>query len=108
MASKTLSIEIGGQDLEVELDYSPGDPGRTSGPPEKCYPPEDPSIDITKVKLIIGFQHIEGGKRVRQLIDITDLYAELEEDFATIEETCWEALDAIEEHGDGDEEYDYD
>lgn len=42
-------------DYTVEIDdveyvarvtsYYPGDPGRTSGPPEMCYPPEPPEIE---------------------------------------------------------------
>lgn len=27
--------------------YSPADPGRISGPPEKCYPPEPAEISFT-------------------------------------------------------------
>lgn len=37
--------------LEVEFTIYPGDPGRVSGPPEKCYPPEDPSMEIHSVLL---------------------------------------------------------
>lgn len=37
--------------LEVHYDYTPGDPGQLSGPPEKCYPPEDEEFDITEVRL---------------------------------------------------------
>jgi hypothetical protein len=27
-------------------DYTPGHPGQTSGPPERCYPPEDPEVEF--------------------------------------------------------------
>lgn len=37
--------------LECHYDYTPGNPGRTYGPPEKCYPPEDATLDITEVRL---------------------------------------------------------
>ena len=30
---------------EIILDVYPGDPGRTYGPPEKCYPPEPATFE---------------------------------------------------------------
>ena len=30
---------------EITLDVYPGDPGRTYGPPEKCYPPEPATFE---------------------------------------------------------------
>jgi len=30
---------------EITLDVYPGDPGRTYGPPECCYPPEPATIE---------------------------------------------------------------
>jgi hypothetical protein len=35
-----VDINVLGLDLEATGYYTPGDPGRLSGPPEKCYPPE--------------------------------------------------------------------
>lgn len=35
-------------DREVEINYTPGDPGRLSGPPEDCYPPEDPEWELAE------------------------------------------------------------
>lgn len=32
-------------------EYDEGDPGRISGPPERCYPPEPPSFCIDRVLL---------------------------------------------------------
>lgn len=42
---------IGEADLEVTITgtYRPGTPGKLSGPPENCYPPEDPEIEIESV-----------------------------------------------------------
>ena len=37
--------------LEVNFTVYPGDPGKYSGPPEKCYPAEDPSLEIHSVLL---------------------------------------------------------
>lgn len=57
------------EELEVEIDgyASPYDPGRVSGPPENCYPPdggfsEDISVYLTKTD--------ENGKVTR--LDITE------------------------------------
>lgn len=36
---------------EIECDVTPYDPGYTSGPPEKCYPPEGGECEIVSVKL---------------------------------------------------------
>lgn len=38
-------------ETEVTVEYSitPYDPGRTSGPPEICYPPEGGEVEIVKV-----------------------------------------------------------
>ena len=32
-------------EAEIVADYTPGDPGKTYGPPERCYPPESALID---------------------------------------------------------------
>ena len=42
-----------GEDTEVIVTctYYPGDPGQTSGPPERCWPPEAPELEIEKVML---------------------------------------------------------
>lgn len=42
----SFSIEWHGHTLEGTANYYPGDPGRTSGPPEKCYPPEPDELEI--------------------------------------------------------------
>jgi hypothetical protein len=46
------TLEIGGRQIEIEVtyDYTPGTPGKTYGPPEKCYPPEPDDVDIISVK----------------------------------------------------------
>ena len=40
------------EETEVTVKFTPGwyDPGRISGPPEDCYPPEVEDPDITSVK----------------------------------------------------------
>lgn len=36
-------------ELDVEYTFQRGTPGRLSGPPEHCYPPEPDEIEIVKV-----------------------------------------------------------
>lgn len=45
-----LGVEV---DVEYEIEYtiSDYDPGRTSGPPEKCYPPEGGEVEILEIVL---------------------------------------------------------
>jgi hypothetical protein len=38
--------------VEVEVDYTPGSPGKLSGPPEDCYPADEGEMDITKITLL--------------------------------------------------------
>lgn len=40
---------LGEHDVEIEYDFSPGRPGVTYGPPERCYPDEPPEVEYTKV-----------------------------------------------------------
>lgn len=61
--SHTQTIEDDGSDtrpplyVEVEVDlsvdYTPGDPGRFSGPPEDCYPPEGDECSFTILKVTL-------------------------------------------------------
>jgi hypothetical protein len=39
-------INVLGLDLKATGIYTPGDPGRLSGPPEKCYPPEPAEAEV--------------------------------------------------------------
>jgi hypothetical protein len=44
-------IEVDGEEeFRVTYTYRPGHPGQTYGPPERCYPPEPPEIEITLVE----------------------------------------------------------
>ncbi len=36
-------------EVVVEYAFHKGDPGRTSGPPERCYPPEPAYVEIISV-----------------------------------------------------------
>jgi hypothetical protein len=33
-------------DVTFKVNYFPGDPGRTYGPPENCYPPEPADVEV--------------------------------------------------------------
>ena len=44
--------DLGEITVEVEYNYTPGEPGFISGPPENCYPPEPEEIEITNVRLV--------------------------------------------------------
>lgn len=46
-----IELERGSQTVEylVKAEVSPYDPGRTSGPPEKCYPPEGGEVEAKTV-----------------------------------------------------------
>jgi len=39
-----------GHTLTGTATYSPGDPGKYSGPPEKCYPAEPPEAEVITLK----------------------------------------------------------
>lgn len=41
-----FTIDWHGHELRGTATFYPGDPGRTFGPPEKCYPPEPDELDI--------------------------------------------------------------
>jgi hypothetical protein len=46
-----IELEYGGKSVEylVKAEVSPSNPGRTSGPPEKCYQPEGGEVELKEV-----------------------------------------------------------
>lgn len=46
-----LELERGSKTVEYEVrcEVTPYDPGRTSGPPESCYPPEGNEVEVKEV-----------------------------------------------------------
>lgn len=46
MARKSITFNWRGLECEAKGFYTPGDPGRLSGPPEKCYPAEPAEFEI--------------------------------------------------------------
>lgn len=93
-----VEIEIGGQTLLCDFDYSPGDPGVTSGPVEACYEPEPEEFSVTCVKLFLGFE----GNGLKNYLDITDLVEDFN-GFYYVDDLAREAADR-EELLDPDEE----
>lgn len=67
-------------DLEVLItfDYTPYDPGRTSGPPENCYPPEGGDAEITSIITTPGGDELEPLLRpwvLKNLVDKCETWA---------------------------------
>ncbi len=74
------SVERAGHELRVTFSASPGDPGRTSGPPEHCYPPEGPEFDLERIDLQWSIPDDLGPDAKAQRIvwlDVTDLLLEV-------------------------------
>ncbi len=59
----TLSIDEDTEEFtSMELDFNlkqtyAGDPGKLSGPPEDCYPPENPEWELDGLTLIFSKNH---------------------------------------------------
>ena len=78
--------------IEIKItSYIPGDPGRISGPPELCYPPESPEIEF-EIYTLTGTELSESdfGKEAWE-----ELYGEV---LASLESAVEEAeIDAAED-----------
>jgi hypothetical protein len=66
--------------IEV-TDYELGDPGRVSGPPERCYPPEPGWVEYRVLTL--------GGEPAPELADCLD-----DDDDEAIQSACLEAIES--------------
>lgn len=51
MSTHHCTIAFNKARLQVTFTYFPGDPGRTSGPPERCYPPEPAEFEVVEAHL---------------------------------------------------------
>ena len=55
-------------EVSVEMDCTyPGDPGKLSGPPEDCYPPEGPEFEWDEVQVFVGEHTIMKTKSAKAL-----------------------------------------
>ena len=59
--------------------YIPGDPGRISGPPEHCYPPEPPEIEF-EVRTANGCELFQSDFDEDVWDDILDTVLSIHED----------------------------
>jgi hypothetical protein len=91
MSTYTVSTWVGDEDkgtyreCVVEFDYTPGDPGQTSGPPERCYEPTGAEVEIVSV-LVDGLpwpiSADEEHELAERLYDVGDAKLREENDFA--------------------------
>lgn len=53
MSNCTIEMTVGSNDLEfdVEFNFTPGQAGYYSGPPENCYPSIPDELEILSIKL---------------------------------------------------------
>lgn len=49
--SSIVTVNLHGIMLVCEVDYFPGTPGRTYGPPEQCEEPVPPEVEILSVRV---------------------------------------------------------
>lgn len=90
---------------EVTLRCLPGDPGRLSGPPEDCYPPEPDDAEVEDILVLEADEDGRAelvGQHVDWEIDTGDLIheafeAQADADAAAEEEYWEQRLDAMRE-----------
>ena len=56
-----LDPGLDGLPVEIEYLYSAGYPAKTDGPPEKCYPGEEPDVEINSVVVTVPYSS-DGAK----------------------------------------------
>lgn len=60
-----------------EYDYVPGSPGKLTGPPENCFPPEPAELEI--IKLYVD-ESVLAGEFKEVPMEVVDLINELTDD----------------------------
>lgn len=68
-----ITLEVGGHELVCNVDLTPYDPGNTSGPPERCYPPEGGDMSVNSIRL-----RLKPGKTDDCFMEISDLLLDLD------------------------------
>ena len=56
-----LDSGLDGLPVEIEYRYSAGYPAKTDGPPERCYPGEDPDVEIESMTATVPYSS-DGAK----------------------------------------------
>ena len=79
MTARTVTLLFDGFDLEVAVDVTPYDPGRTWGPPESCYPPEGGEVEVLSVELIPDGSPTGRGLLIDKLLDALQAWNVLQE-----------------------------
>ena len=67
---KLVWVRFFDDQILIEVEYFPGDPGSTSGPPEKCYPEEPDEIEVINVLIngkMIDPSGIFTGKQLEKM-----------------------------------------
>jgi len=64
--------------IHVVCDITPADPGRMSGPPELCYPPEPAEVEIVEA-------WVAGANGTRHYLDPEAVYAMIGDEAAVAE-----------------------
>jgi len=79
-------VNIGENEIDCVVEFTayPGDPGCTSGPPEKCYPPEPPELEILSiqgngVELEGQLNHSEQEALEQRIWDAVEIWAPTQE-----------------------------
>ena len=91
-----ITFRCFGLDFEAEVDFTPGIPGRFSGPPEKCYPDEGAEIEFKTLTC--------EGNDALFLLESGSLCAEIEEAAIEAAEEKYEP-DADDYYDDRDDAY---
>ncbi len=81
-----------GLSFDATVEYDPGDPGQTSGPPERCYPPEADSVEI----MILTVPSSENSEPIDMTILLESTVAQQIED-AALEEARTAYRDELED-----------
>lgn len=109
-AHPAFSIDLPLEDahlmLRVEGTATPYDPGRTSGPPEDCYPPEGGEVEIDTVWLIHPAAKPHGEPVELEISPLLLLLGDAA--FARLQELTEAALANQEFSGAEDRDFDYD
>lgn len=73
---RTLYIDRDNAEIRVLVAWTPEDPGKMSGEPEDCYPPEPEDIEIVEARFVASNEHAVITDD--ELMEITDRVREFD------------------------------